>query len=56
LFKELKQQRPEIKALYISGYADEAVSLRFPAGATFLAKPFSPDELISKVRESLERG
>jgi two-component system cell cycle sensor histidine kinase/response regulator CckA len=49
--------RPETKVLYLSGYTAEALG---HAGAPeadrpFLQKPFSPDALVRKVREVLDR-
>jgi CheY-like chemotaxis protein len=50
--------RPGIKVLFISGYADERVADRiFQSSNTgFLPKPFTPDQLIWKVREVLGAG
>lgn len=48
--------RPEMKVLYMSGYADHAVVLNrtLAAGTAFLQKPFTPHLLASKVRETLD--
>jgi PAS domain S-box-containing protein len=50
--------RPEMKALFMSGYTDDAVLLHGvrEADITFLAKPFTPSELAQRVREVLEAG
>jgi two-component system cell cycle sensor histidine kinase/response regulator CckA len=47
--------RPEIKVLYVSGYADDAVVQRgvLTADAAFLQKPFSMAALKDKIREIL---
>lgn len=53
----LIQQRPEIRVLYMSGYADDAI-LRHGVqhgSVNFIQKPFSPDALSVKVREVLDR-
>jgi hypothetical protein len=42
---------PRMKTLFISGYTGEE---RFPAGAHFLAKPFTLAALLEKVRAALE--
>jgi CheY-like chemotaxis protein len=47
--------RPEIRVVYMSGYADEALLGRAADGRSqFLEKPFSNDALGRKVREALE--
>lgn len=54
--ERLRNMRPGIKVLYVSGYSDNSV-LRYGAseeGAAFLAKPFSPATLARKVRELLD--
>ena len=47
----------EIKVLYISGYTDDAIVLNgvLEAEVAFLQKPFSPDALVQKVRQVLDR-
>jgi CheY-like chemotaxis protein len=56
LANRLLPQRPEMRVIYVSGYADEAIGdpdvLR--AGAAFLQKPFSLDSLLQMVREILD--
>jgi DNA-binding response OmpR family regulator len=39
----------------MSVYADDRVSLLREAGDTFLQKPFGPESLARKVRETLDR-
>jgi CheY-like chemotaxis protein len=47
---------PEMKVLYISGYSDDSVVRHgfIGPGRAFLSKPFSPDDLLGRVRELLE--
>jgi signal transduction histidine kinase/ActR/RegA family two-component response regulator len=56
LANRLLPQRPEMRVIYVSGYADEAIGdpdvLR--AGAAFLQKPFSLDSLLQMVRDILD--
>jgi two-component system, cell cycle sensor histidine kinase and response regulator CckA len=47
----LVERRPDMKVLYVSGYGDPSVSQGDPH---FLQKPFSTDELATKVREMLK--
>jgi DNA-binding response OmpR family regulator len=46
---------PDVPVLYISGYPGDEIQQRglLGPGATFLQKPFSPDELVRRVREVL---
>ena len=53
--RQVKEAKPGIRAIFISGYTDEAV-LRHgmvDPGVTFLSKPFVPEDLARKVREVL---
>jgi len=50
LARRMQQTAPRLKALFISGYTGEE---KIPAGARFLAKPFTLGALLEKVRESL---
>ena len=55
LGRELKMRAPGVKILYMSGYRD--IALNGAAGEPskpFLHKPFTPDALLSKVREVLD--
>ena len=56
-FDEIRMLRPDIRALFASGYAAEVV---YRKGITadalnFIAKPVSPDDLLRRVREVLDR-
>lgn len=59
LAERLLHLHPEAKALYLSGYTDDAVVRHgvLHENVHFLQKPFSPFALASKVREVLgDRG
>jgi signal transduction histidine kinase/DNA-binding response OmpR family regulator len=58
LSKHLASVRPDLKVIYVSGYADDALGDRqvIEAGAAFLQKPFTLDSLVRKVREILDAG
>ncbi len=47
--------RPEMKVLFLSGYSDESATRHalVGPGRAFLSKPFGPEVLLRKVRESL---
>jgi PAS domain S-box-containing protein len=50
------ETRPEIRVLYMSGYAEEAlVGSPVVTGGALIEKPFAIDVLTSRVREALER-
>jgi two-component system, cell cycle sensor histidine kinase and response regulator CckA len=53
LAHHLRERRSTLKLLCISGYPGNVDT---EAGADFLAKPFSRDELLKKVRDVLDRG
>jgi len=56
LARRLLGERPGVKVLFMSGYAERAVSDRdaLPDGQDFLGKPFSPSELTARVRALLD--
>ena len=55
LIKAVREQRPQMKVICISGYAEEAFRKRLDRASDvqFLAKPFTLDELAGKVKEVL---
>jgi len=56
LEEKMKVSRPGIKALYMSGYTDNAIVHHgvLDREKSFLQKPFTPDSLGRKVRERLD--
>jgi len=54
LAQQLTAARQDLRVLYISGYAGATFAIE--AGATFLAKPFTPEALMRKVQEALEQA
>jgi PAS domain S-box-containing protein len=54
LGRVLGEQSPGLKILYMSGYRDNATGGGGDAPRAFLHKPFTPDVLLSKVREVLD--
>jgi PAS domain S-box-containing protein len=57
LADRLREGRPELKVLFVSGYTDDAIIRHgiLEPGIAFLQKPFTPDALARKVREVLQR-
>ncbi len=55
LGKQLQEQAPGLKILYMSGYRDNAIGASGTGAArAFLHKPFTPDVLLARVREVLD--
>ena len=55
-FQLMKAINPEIKIIFASGYLDpELKSVLLQSGAKdFIGKPYTPDEVVKKVREILD--
>jgi two-component system cell cycle sensor histidine kinase/response regulator CckA len=58
LAEELLRFKSDIGILFMSGYSDKEIVKRTQSGAAanFISKPFTPAELLSKVREVLKGG
>jgi two-component system cell cycle sensor histidine kinase/response regulator CckA len=56
LLRELRKDYPDIKFIFVSGYAEDAFAKNLPEGAKFgfLPKPFSLKQLATSVREMLD--
>jgi CheY-like chemotaxis protein len=52
LAERLTAVRPDLRVLYVSGYAEDALELRAPRA--FLPKPYTSSGLARKVREILD--
>jgi DNA-binding NtrC family response regulator len=50
----LTPMRPGLRALFMSGYADQDSRTSVPSGANFLSKPFSGQELTAAVEAVLK--
>jgi two-component system, cell cycle sensor histidine kinase and response regulator CckA len=55
LMKELKKRIPDIKIIFVSGYAEDAFEKSLPDAQDFefLPKPFTLKQLVSKVKEAM---
>ena len=56
LAEKLRETRPEVKVIFMSGYTDDAIVHHgvLSAGAAFVQKPFTADALARKIREILD--
>jgi two-component system cell cycle sensor histidine kinase/response regulator CckA len=46
--------RPELRVIFVSGYAGQRFRARLPPDAEVLEKPFDPDELLRRIRRKLD--
>jgi DNA-binding response OmpR family regulator len=56
LAERLHERHESMRVLFMSGYAPEAIAQQgaLTEGAEFLPKPFSPQQLLARIRELLE--
>jgi signal transduction histidine kinase/ActR/RegA family two-component response regulator len=56
VLEEIRKIRPDVKALFISGYAPHSMHQKgiLEDGIQFISKPISVDDLLKKVREMLD--
>jgi PAS domain S-box-containing protein len=55
--QEMRMMRPDLKAVFVSGYARDifAEGNALNGNSIFIQKPFSPNDLVAKVRELLDK-
>jgi PAS domain S-box-containing protein len=58
MVEELQKRRPDLKVIFMSGHAEEMISRQGGPDPVpdVLQKPFTPDVLVRRVREILDRG
>ncbi len=58
LLIEVRKKRPDLKVIFVSGYAEESVrqDIADDQSVEFLAKPYSLDQINSKVKEVLGKS
>ena len=56
LAKRLQESTPYSKVLYVSGYTDDTIANYGVVrdGSAFLQKPFTPEQLAQKVRDTID--
>jgi PAS domain S-box-containing protein len=57
-YDEMKAWRPELKAVFVSGYAPDDIrqKMSLDSGAALISKPITPYTLLKKVRSLLDEG
>jgi nitrogen-specific signal transduction histidine kinase/ActR/RegA family two-component response regulator len=56
-YEEIRAMSPGIRALFISGYTGDVIDKKgiLEEGVNYIGKPISPEELLGKVREVLDK-
>ncbi len=55
LARHLARLRPDLRVIFMSGYADDPLVTAVKGSAAFLPKPFTASALMDKVRQALEQ-
>jgi two-component system, cell cycle sensor histidine kinase and response regulator CckA len=57
LFKELRRRIPDVKVIFVSGYAEDAFEKSLPGNdrPAFLPKPFTLKQLVATVKDTMAR-
>jgi len=57
VYKQIKKERPDMEAIFTSGYTADIVHNKgiLEKGLNFILKPLSPEELLRKVRKVLDK-
>ena len=57
LLKEMRKANPDLKMIFVSGYAEDAFQKNMPAGEqfAFLPKPFTLKQLVEAVKDTLAK-
>jgi two-component system cell cycle sensor histidine kinase/response regulator CckA len=54
MLKELRKTKPDLKIIFVSGYAEEAFQKNIPEGQyDFLPKPFTLKQLVEQVKQTM---
>jgi DNA-binding response OmpR family regulator len=57
VYKEIKKVKPDIKVIFVSGYSADIINKKgiLEVGMNFISKPVSPDDLLIKIRDVLDK-
>ena len=53
-WERIRAIRPDLRVIFVSGYADDRYRSRLPPGAEVLEKPFRTEELLQRIRRKLD--
>jgi FixJ family two-component response regulator len=56
LVQVLRERRPHLKVIFMSGYTDRTAPLNSDPETAFIQKPFTPSQLHRKVAEALTKS
>jgi two-component system cell cycle sensor histidine kinase/response regulator CckA len=54
LAKKMREQMPDLKIIFISGYTEDRLKDHMGTGIYFLPKPFTLKQLAAKIKEAME--
>jgi DNA-binding response OmpR family regulator len=54
--RQIRQFRPDLKVIFITGYAEQPCTQPALPSSVTLEKPLRPDVLLTRIRELLDRG
>jgi DNA-binding NtrC family response regulator len=56
LFDKMRSEKPDLKAIFCSGYTDDVLGndAQLRRDPNFIEKPFAPDKLLRKIRACLD--
>ena len=58
LLKEMRKRNPDLRIIFVSGYAEDAFEKSLPQGQqfNFLPKPFTLSQLVAAVKETVSES
>jgi two-component SAPR family response regulator len=57
VYNEIKDSKPDIKTIFISGYTEDIIKREdiFEMGLNFISKPVSPTDLLKRIKEVMDK-